>query len=60
MKDIVSSAMAASILRNALARHGSHSQCDLMHLLSRLDYKSMTTLAFTIAADKAASDLLDV
>jgi len=60
MKDTVSSAMAVSILRTALARHGSHSQCDLSYLLGQLDYKNMTHLAFTVAAYKAAADLVDV
>ena len=51
---------AATILRNALARYGSHSQSDLSVLLGQLNYKAMTLEAFIRAADRAADDLVGV
>jgi len=51
---------AVSIVRNALARYGSHSQCDLIYLLKRLDYKAMTQEALIRAADAAADDLVGI
>ena len=50
---------AATIVRDALARYGSHSQCDLYVLLGQLD-KRTTLEAFIRAADKAADDLVGV
>jgi hypothetical protein len=57
---MITFATAASIVRNALARHGSRSQCDLSHLLGQLDYKAMTLEAFTRAAEEAADDLVGI
>ena len=53
-------ATASSIVRDALARYGSHSQCDLSFLLNQLNYKTMTLGAFIRAADEAAEDLVGI
>jgi len=50
---------ASRIVQQALALHGSQSQCDHDLLMRQLDL-SLAPADFAVAANAAASDLLDV
>ena len=51
---------ASRIIREALATHGSRSQCDCDLLMRQIDYRSLTLDAFIKAADEAAAELVGV